>query len=102
MLLLSFGTRELVSDKKDFSCGILRQIEVSSAGQVLQDHHLYGHDIHAKETIQLMGSGLISISIFIIIDFPNKIEEEQSPPLPIHLLNKASTPALYRSPLQHL
>ena len=98
MLLLSFGTRELVSDKKDFSCGILRQIEVSSAGQVLLDHH----DIHAKETIQLMGSGLISISIFIIIDFPNKIEEEQSPPLPIHLLNKASTPALYRSPLQHL
>ena len=102
MLLLSFGTRELVSDKKDFSCGILRQIEVSSAGQVLLDHHLYGHDIHAKETIQLMGSGLISISIFIIIDFPNKIEEEQSPPLLIHLLNKASTPALYRSPLQHL
>ena len=102
MLLLSFGTRELVSDKKDFSSGILRQIEVSSAGQVLLDHHLYGHDIHAKETIQLMGSGLISISIFIIIDFPNKIEEEQSPPLPIHLLNKASTPALYRSLLQHL
>ena len=102
MLLLSFGTRELVSDKKDFSSGILRQIEVSSAGQVLLDHHLYGHDIHAKETIQLMGSGLISISISIIIDFPNKIEEEQSPPLPIHLLNKASTPALYRSPLQHL
>ena len=102
MLLLSFGTRELVSDKKDFSSGILRQIEVSSAGQVLLDHHLYGHDIHAKETIQLMGSGLISISIFIIIDSPNKIEEEQSPPLPIHLLNKASTPALYRSPLQHL
>ena len=102
MLLLSFGTRELVSDKKDFSSGILRQIEVSSAGQVLLDHHLYGHDIRAKETIQLMGSGLISISIFIIIDFPNKIEEEQSPPLPIHLLNKASTPALYRSPLQHL
>ena len=102
MLLLSFGTRELVSDKKDFSSGILRQIEVSSAGQVLLDHHLYGHDIHAKETIQLMGSGLISISIFMIIDFPNKIEEEQSPPLPIHLLNKASTPALYRSPLQHL
>ena len=102
MLLLSFGTRELVSDKKDFSSGILRQIEVSSAGQVLLDHHLYGHDIHAKETIQLMGSGLISISISIIIDFPNKIEEEQSPPLPIHLLNKASTPALYPSPLQHL
>ena len=102
MLLLSFGTRELVSDKKDFSSGILRQIEVSSAGQVLLDHHLYGHDIHAKETIQLMGSGLISISIFIIIDFPNKIEEEQSPPLSIHLLNKASTPALYRSPLHHL
>ena len=75
MLLLSFGTRELVSDKKDFSCGILGQIEVSSAGQVLLDHHLYGHDIHAKETIQLMGSGLISISIsiFSIIDFPNKI-----------------------------
>ena len=73
MLLLSFGTRELVSDKKDFSSGILRQIEVSSAGQVLLDHHLYGHDIHAKETIQLMGSGLISISIFMIIDFPNKI-----------------------------
>ena len=102
MLLLSFGTRELVSDKKDFSSGILRQIEVSSAGQVLLDHHLYGHDIHAKETIQLMGSGLISISIFIIIDFPNKIEEEQSPPLPIHLLNTASAPALNRSPLQHL
>ena len=93
MLLLSFETRELISDK-DFSCEILK-LEVSSAGQVLLDHHLYGHDIHAKETVQLMGSGLISISIFIIIDFPNKIEEEQSPPLPIHLLNKASTPALY-------
>ena len=65
MLLLSFETRELISDK-DFSCEILK-LEVSSAGQVLLDHH----DIHAKETIQLMGSGLISISL--IIDFPNKI-----------------------------
>ena len=41
MLLLSFETREFVSDKKDFSCGILRRIEVSSAGQVLLDHHFY-------------------------------------------------------------
>ena len=41
MLLLSFGTRELVSDKKDFSSGILRQIEVSSAGLACQrDLHL--------------------------------------------------------------
>ena len=34
MLLLSFETRELVSDKKDFSSGILRQIEVSSARDI--------------------------------------------------------------------
>ena len=60
MLLLSFGTRELVSDKEDFSCWILRQIEVSSAGQVLLDHH----DIHAKETVQSMGSGLISMFFY--------------------------------------
>ena len=58
MLLLSFETRELISDK-DFSCEILK-LEVSSAGQVLLDHH----DIHAKETVQLMGSGLISMFFY--------------------------------------
>ena len=36
-----FETRELTSDNTDFSCGNLRRIEVSSAGQVLLDHHFY-------------------------------------------------------------
>ena len=61
-----------------------------------------GHEIHAKDTVDLMGSGLIST--FFTIDFPIRFEEEQSPPLSIHLLNTASSPcsSFDQSPLRHL
>ena len=56
MLLLSFGTRELVSDKKDFSCGILRQIEVSSAGLACQRglHYCWQVSLHQMPVSEVL------------------------------------------------
>ena len=56
MLLLSFGTRELVSDKKDFSSGILRQIEVSSAGLACQRglHYCWQVSLHQMPVSEVL------------------------------------------------
>ena len=44
---------------------MLRRVEVSSAGQVLLDHHFYVHwPRHEKETVQWVGSDLISTFCF--------------------------------------